>query len=359
MDNPDRSAPDPPHVPPARLRTAVRRSLAAGRRAGPRAETGPARRATYPVDPWLTPGLRERVRGHGAVRPRRGRERGRRRARGRAASCRSSPAPGSWPRRPARTSRTSPASWSSRCSPSRPRSSPPTARPCWRRSTPRTAYVGPAPPISPLLQTGRRRDRGQPVLRAQRRRPARPGPGAGLQRPGRRGPGRVDAHPAVRQERPGADRRPPTRSGPAATARTPARKLREMRLALGLEKVWTKDKILAGLPEHRLLRRRGVRRGGGGGALLRRARLPAHPPAGRHARRRGPVAGLVRPAHEPDAVAEAPQRRAGADEPARHDHRRGVRRPPRATPIKSTLHPKPAAERLLARRSRRTSATTC
>lgn len=32
----------------------------------------------------------------------------------------------------------------------------------------------------------------------------------------------------------------------AATARTPARKLREMRLALGLEKVWTKQQVLAG-----------------------------------------------------------------------------------------------------------------
>ena len=56
------------------------------------------------------------------------------------------------------------------------------------------------------------RDRGQPVLRARRRRPPRHHARAGLQRPGRRHPGRVHADPAVRQahaagERPAQQRR--------------------------------------------------------------------------------------------------------------------------------------------------------
>ena len=62
----------------------------------------------------------------------------------------------------------------------------------------------------------------------------------------------------------------------------------------------TKDEILAGLPQHRLLRRRDVRRRGRRAALLRRAREPAQPAAVRDARRAGAVALPLRPVPQPE-----------------------------------------------------------
>ena len=87
--------------------------------------------------------------------------------------------------------------------------------------------------------------RGHPVLRAQRRRRQGHRPRVRRQPAGRRRlPGRVDADHAVRPD--GAARR---RADPAArcieaTEQTTARKLREMRLAIELEKQVTKEEIL-------------------------------------------------------------------------------------------------------------------
>ena len=57
--------------------------------------------------------------------------------------------------------------------------------------------------------------------------------------------GWLDAHPAVRQERP-PHPRPPTRSAAAANEQSVSRKLQEGALAIGLEKRWTKQQILEG-----------------------------------------------------------------------------------------------------------------
>ena len=210
---------------------------------------------------------------------------------------------GSWRATRARTSRTSPACSVSRCCRSRPRSSPPTAR-CSRPSTRRTAWWSRSAQISPLLQQADRRHRGQPVLRPQRRRPARAGPRARQQRPGRLGAGRLDPDPAVRQERPDphrGQRRRARRRHRADAGAQAARDAPGPRPGEGLDQAADPR----GLPQHRLLRRRGVRRRGRVAALLRRPRLEAHPPAGGDPRGHRAVAGVVRPAHQPEAVRSA------------------------------------------------------
>ena len=153
-------------------------------------------------------------RGHGAVRARGGRVAWSPASSSPGSSCRWSAGRASWPRRPARTSRTSPSALVQPLLPQQTKIVAADGTTSWRRSTPRTASTSAAPPDQPAAAEGRRRDRGLPVLRAQRHRPARPGPGAGVQRPGRRGPGRLDPHPAVRQERPAAHRDQRRRSAP-------------------------------------------------------------------------------------------------------------------------------------------------
>ncbi len=65
-------------------------------------------------------------------------------------------------------------------------------------------------------------------------------------------PGRLDDHPAVREELPDQRRRPERQGGQEqAQAQTVARKLKEARIAMQLEKKLSKDEILDRIPEHR------------------------------------------------------------------------------------------------------------
>ena len=73
------------------------------------------------------------------------------------------------------------------------------------------------------------------------------------------------------------------------------------------------------LPQHRLLRRRGVRRTGGGPPLLRHQRQGPHPAPGRHPGRSGQEPVGLRPDHQPRPRPAAPQRRARPAGPAPRD----------------------------------------
>ena len=105
-------------------------------------------------------------------------------------------------------------------------------------STSRTATRSGCEQMSPAMRGGDRRHRGPPVLRARRRRLDGHAACAGDQPDrGLHPAGRVDADPAVHQELP-ALRRPPRPSPSACEATEPtyARKLREVRVALQLER---------------------------------------------------------------------------------------------------------------------------
>ena len=112
----------------------------------------------------------------------------------------------------------------------------------------------------------------------------------------------------------------------AATADNYGRKLREAKLAIGLEKRWTKKQILQALSQHRLLRRQGVRRRGGQRELLRRARLPADARPGGHPRRTRPAARTPQSARLPLRRAGPPRHRPGQDARA-EVHQPGSARP--------------------------------
>jgi hypothetical protein len=90
-----------------------------------------------------------------------------------------------------------------------------------------------------------------------------------------------------------------TAAAKAATAQNYGRKIQELKYAIQLEKTLTKDQILAGLPQPRLLRRPGLRRRGGLPALLRPRRQDAHPRRGRPARRHRAEPGDDRPGQRP------------------------------------------------------------
>ena len=153
----------------------------------------------------------------------------------------------------------------------------------------------------------------------------------------RRHPGRVDADPAVRQERAA---RPTARTDEdrarGAARATVARKLRELRYAIGAGEALHQGPDPRGLPEHRLLRRRGVRRRGRRPPLLRH--LGRRPQSGPQA---ATLAGIVqqpgglRPARAtrrlPRSGATSVLRRmAEVDLIAQARRRRGDRRPDRS-----------------------------
>ena len=159
------------------------------------------------------------------------------------------------PRLPARRRRRPRHEGRRRLHESMPRSSATSARRRPPTSTPTTArrcsqVLRGAPQDDPIARhvavhpPGDRGLRGQPVLRAQRRRRQGRGPRVRRQPAGRRRlPGRVDTDHAVRPDG-AARRRRPRRRSLEATEQTTARKLREMRLAIELEKRVSKQEIL-------------------------------------------------------------------------------------------------------------------
>ena len=155
---------------------------------------------------------------------------------------------------------------------------------------------------------GDRRDRGPPVLRAPRRRPGGARPRGGEEPAGRRDrAGRLDADHAVHQERaalPGEDAGGAARGDRAEPG--PQAHRGPVRAGAGEQALQGPDPHQ--LPEHHLLRRRGVRRGEGGPDLLRQAGEQAD-------RARGRDAG--RPGAEPDPVRPV-QVEAGREGPAGH-----------------------------------------
>ena len=150
----------------------------------------------------------------------------------------------------------------------------------------REPHLGPAQRRPPGDAEGDHRGRGRPLLRAPRRRPEGHAARRWSRTARRAAAARaVDADPAVRQERPargGADqgrgRRPRRREASAAS-------YARQRYALALEQRFTKDADPRALPEHRLLRQRGLRRRDRRAALLRHAGQGPHAGAGRDARR--------------------------------------------------------------------------
>src|SRR5579862_1228871 len=150
-----------------------------------------------------------------------------------------------------------------------------------------------------------RRDRGQAVLRAPRRRPARDGAcGLGGRHAPRCGPGGLDDHPAVRQERlpdePEVDR-PQARRGCA-------------RVAAGAEMDEGPDPER--VPQYRVLREPGVRRRAGVADLLPPQRCEARARGGGAPRRDTRGSEPVRPGRASGARAGSSYRRADADVPA-------------------------------------------
>ncbi len=112
----------------------------------------------------------------------------------------------------------------------------------------------------------------------------------------------------------------------AATENTIARKIRELRYAIAMEKELSKDTDPRALPEHRLLRGRRLRRRGSSAALLRCHRREARPPPGGHAGRPGAEPRGHQPGRPPGPGDRAAQQRAGPDAGARPDLRHGTGR---------------------------------
>ena len=136
---------------------------------------------------------------------------------------------------------------------------------------------------------------------------------------------------------------------PAAAGRrdrpdSPARKIQEMRYALALERELTKDEILEPLPQHRLLRRRGVRHRGGQPALLLQVRRRADPGRGRAARRAAAVAGHRQPDQRRRRRRAGPRGRTCWSAMVRLGRSRRRTRPRPAAPC--ALQPRQRAERL-------------
>ena len=140
---------------------------------------------------------------------------------------------------------------------------------------------------------------------------------------------------------------PNTQMAKQATSETLSRKIKELRLAIGVEGKMSEGPDPGGLPQRRvlrhLLRQPGGRRRGRRRAVLRHHRGQADPARGGHAGRDGgePVPRQSR--HQPRGGDQAAQRGAGPDGPAAHHHPgpRGGRRQAgtRAAPV-------PAADRL-------------
>ena len=221
------------------------------------------------------------------------------------------------------------------------------------------------------------RDRGQPVLRARRRRPPGRGSRRRVQRARRRHPGRLDADPAVRQDHPAGEgpaqqrqgRRPGGRRAPGAGRLQPQAAGAQVRRH-GREAA-DQGPDPRGLPQPRLLRRPGLRRRGRRAATTSgSAPPPLTLPQAAHARRPDPAPGRHRPGALPRGGPRPAQRRARPDAPAAADQRQAVdhgqgparssstsrpRRtpaPPRPTPTSATTSsPGSSSSRRWARRS--------
>ena len=166
------------------------------------------------------------------------------------------------------------------------------------------------------------RDRGLPLLRARRPRPARHAPRPGHQ-PGqqRRGPGWLVDHPADGQADPAQPGQDPGRAEGrhrrhlrAQDPRAPLRHRLRGELLQGLDP--------RALPQHRLLRRRRLRRPVGRPPLLRHQRQEPRPPPVGDAGRPGEEPHRLRPDQQPRRGAPAPQRRPGPDGRAERHHPR-------------------------------------
>ena len=142
-----------------------------------------------------------------------------------------------------------------------------------------------------------------------------------------------------------------------------ARKLREAKLAISLEKKLLQGRDPRALPQHRAVRRLRLRRRGRRPALLQQARQGPDVPRGRDDRRHHAVAVRVGPDAQPREVAGAPQHRAQADGAAGLHHRRPSTPKGVATPLARHAQDPGAEARLHVRGRRRsaaraTSATT-
>ena len=167
------------------------------------------------------------------------------------------------------------------------------------------------------------RDRGSPLLPAQRRRLAGHDPRGHRQlRVGRRRAGGLDAHPAVRQEllplRHGEDR-DPAAQGHRTDLRAQAQGGAD-RAADGAGAVEGGDPHP--VPEHRLVRQRGRRGRRGRPHVLQHHARQAHGRAGRRARWHGAQHRRHRPGHEAAGRARPAQPRHPADARAADDRRR-------------------------------------
>ena len=136
--------------------------------------------------------------------------------------------------------------------------------------------------------------------------------------------------------------------------RTVERKVTEACLAVKLDRKWSKERILATLPQLGLLRQPRVRRRGGGAHVLLALGEPAHALPGGAARGADEGAVGVRPVRRPCPGGRAPERGAARDAPGADDHAEAVRgaragaAPPGFIPGTSTR-----------RSASRTSSATC
>ena len=210
-------------------------------------------------------------------------------------------------------------------------------------------------------EAGDRLDRGQALRRAQRRRLAGHAAGLSSATPQRSTstPGRVDDRAAVRQELPAAGDRADRRRTRAAIETTPARKLREIRMALTLDKTLTKAEILTRYLNLVSFGNGVVRHPGRRADLLRRRRHRPELAAGRAAGRHGAVDQRAQPVHQPRRRDRAAKPGAGHHD---REHPRAGRRAARRQG-RAAGHPA-AAERVCPAAASRpatapSSATTC
>ena len=198
-----------------------------------------------------------------------------------------------------------------------------------RPRTTRTAIIVPLDQGRAGHAEGADRDRGQPVLRARRHRPAGRRPRARLQRV-RRLDTRVASTLTQQYVKltlqdtalKAGDTRPRRRGPRAKKAYT--RKLQELKYAITLEKKLTKDQILEGYLNIVYYGDRAYGVEARREALLQQDRQELNLTAGGAARRPGPEPRHDRPGQQPRARARPPQRRARPDARARHHHRQAV-----------------------------------
>ena len=319
-------------------------------RAGARDVTGPAHPSRTLVDPWHVPGS--------ATRPRH--------ARGAVLVAAVSVVSGvlvagllplpfvgcrrSWPRRPPGTSRTCPASWSRRrC----PQQSDPARRRRDDRSGDdllREPHRRAARPDQPDAAAGDRRDRGLPVLRARRRRPARRSLRALVTnaqgRRSQQGGSTLTQQYVKNVLVTDRDQRRGARGRHRAARLTP--QAAEMRLRHSAWRSADQGPDPRALPQHRLLRRRGVRRRGGGArttSACTRGQLTLA--AGRD---RSPASSSSPSAttrsRNPKLLAGATRHRARADARAGRHHPTPTRRRRRPRRSSRRCKPKPPPQRL-------------